>query len=179
MNILRSRRLYAFAAPLLVGVVAAGSAFAAMPRSSVVAHRGNDAAAMAGIEKLHQLDQKVTLLNSPKALQEEWAKDAIRLEPGSPPDIGKAAIYASDVRSFVQAPGAAIVSYQPMIRNVQVVGDWAFEWGLFTVGYRSGANTAIATLHGEFLRVLHKEDDGKWRFARVMAAVDSKRSNTP
>ena len=35
----------------------------------LVAKQNND---MAGIEKLHQLDQRVTLLNDPKALQEEW-----------------------------------------------------------------------------------------------------------
>ena len=109
-----------------------------------LSHRGplsvaiarDQTAAMAGIERLHKLDERVTLLNDPKALQAEWTDDAVRLEPDAPVDIGKAAIYASDVRSFADSPGSAMVSYKPDIRDVQVAGEWAFEWGLFTAKYR-------------------------------------------
>ena len=45
--------------------------------------------ALAGIEKLHQLDERVTLLNDPKAIQEVWTNDAVRLAPGAPVDVGK------------------------------------------------------------------------------------------
>src|SRR5690349_1527828 len=87
--------------------------------------------ALAGIEKLHQLDERVTVLNDPKALQEEWTTDAVRLQPAGQVDVGKQAIYATDVRTWVDAPGLAVTSYKPDIRDVRVVDDWAFEWGLF------------------------------------------------
>lgn len=123
---------------------------------------------LAGIEKLHQLDQQVTLLNDPKALQEEWTNDAVRLEPDSPVDVGKAAIYASDVRSMTEAPGSAIIGYKPDIRDVRVVNDWAFEWGVFEAGFRESASKPVETMHGKLLRVLHRESSGDWKFARVM-----------
>jgi ketosteroid isomerase-like protein len=138
------------------------------------AQSDQDTAAMAGIEKLHELDQRITLLNDPKALQQEWTEDAVRLEPDDPPDIGSAAIYASDVHSVDEAPGSAIVSYHPEIRDVQVAGDWAFEWGLFDVGYRQALNKPAETVHGKLLRVLHREQNGEWKFARVMVVWDSK-----
>src|SRR5215831_2518615 len=48
----------------------------------------------------------------------------------APMDVGKQAIYASGVRSRADAPGYTITSYKPDIRDVRVVDDWAFEWGL-------------------------------------------------
>jgi hypothetical protein len=100
----------------------------------------------AAIERLHQLDERVTLLYDPKALQAEWTDDAVRLEPNSPVDVGKAAIYASDVRSIAQAPGSAIVRYHANICDVQIVHDWAFEWGLFAADYRPGAGKPVEPL---------------------------------
>lgn len=134
-------------------------------------------AALAGIEKLHRLDERITLLNDPKALQQEWTNDAVRLEPDSPVDVGKAAIYASDVRSLAEAPGAAIVSYKPEVRDVRVVNDWAFEWGLFDAGFRESANKPVEAVHGKLLRVLHREPDGEWKFARVMVVWNTKPDN--
>jgi ketosteroid isomerase-like protein len=131
-------------------------------------------AAMIGINKLHDLDVKVTLLNSAKALSQEWTEDAVRLSPDGPPDVGKSAIFATDERSIASAPGSAIVSYHPEIRDVQVAGDWAFEWGVFEGGYREAVNRPVETIHGKVLRVLRREPNGEWKFARVMTALDSK-----
>jgi ketosteroid isomerase-like protein len=135
-------------------------------------------AAMTGIKKLHDLDQRVTLLNDPKALSGEWTEDAVRLTPDAPPDVGKSAIFSSDERSIANAPGSAIGSYRPEIRDVRVVGDWAFEWGVFEGGYREAANKPVETIHGKVLRVLRRESNGEWKFARVMVALDSKHASS-
>jgi ketosteroid isomerase-like protein len=100
------------------------------------------------------------------------------LSPHAPPDVGKSAIFASDERSIADAAGSAIVSYHPEIRDVQVAGDWAFEWGVFDGGYREGANKPVQTIHGKVLRVLRREPNGEWKFARVMTALDSKPAST-
>lgn len=67
---------------------------------------------MTGIKKLHDLDQRVTLLNDPKALSQEWREDVVRLAPDAPPDVGKSAIFASDERSIANASGSATSSQQ-------------------------------------------------------------------
>lgn len=135
-------------------------------------------AAQAGIEKLHELDKHVTILNDPKALHQLWTDDAVRLAANGPPDIGKQAIYATDVRNWADAPGFQIVSYKPDIRDVQVVNDdSAFEWGLFDAGYRPAANNPVLMIHGKVLRILHREPTGDWKFSRVMVALDSRSSN--
>jgi ketosteroid isomerase-like protein len=137
---------------------------------TVYANQNND---MAGIEKLHQVDQRVTLLNDPMALQQEWADDAVRLEPDGPADVGKAAIYAADLRFMKESPGYAIVSYKPDIRDVQVVNDWAFEWGYFDAGVREATGKPVTLVQGKLLRVLHRDTNGDWKFARVMVTFNA------
>jgi ketosteroid isomerase-like protein len=127
----------------------------------------------AGIQRLHDLDTRITTLNDAKALQAEWANDSVRLEADGPVDIGKAAIYASDLKAFANPPGFAILSYKPDIRNVQIAGDWAFEWGVFSAGYRSTPGDPVKEVQGKLLRVLHREPDNEWKFARVMAVLDT------
>lgn len=140
--------------------------------SSDVSSTASDAD-LAGIERLHKLDERVSLLNDPKALQTEWTEDAVRLEPDGPPDVGKAAIYATDVHSFRDSPGFAVVSYKPDIREVKVTGDWAFEWGLFSAGFRESRAKPIEEVHGKLLRVLHRENNGEWKFQRVMVLMNT------
>ena len=84
--------------------------------------------------------RRVTLLNDPKALQQPWTDDAVRLVPDSPADVGKQAIYATDVRTWADAPEFAVVSYKPDIRDVRVVNNRAFECGLFDVGLRPSSS---------------------------------------
>jgi uncharacterized protein (TIGR02246 family) len=128
--------------------------------------------ALAGIEKLHQLDERVTLLHDAKALQEVWTDDAVRLVNGAPVDVGKQAIYATDVRSLTNAPGYAITSYTTNIRDVRVVdGEWAFEWGVIEAGARPSADKPVVPIHGKSLRILHRETNGDWKFSRI--AVDA------
>ena len=124
--------------------------------------------ALAGIEKLHQLDERVTLTNDPKALQEVWTDDAVRLVNGAPVDVGKQAIYATDVRSLGNAPGSTITSYKTDIQDVRVVDDWAFEWGVFVASARPSADKPVASIRGKSLRILHRESNGDWKFSRVM-----------
>jgi ketosteroid isomerase-like protein len=122
--------------------------------------------ALAGIEKLHRLDERVTLLRDPKALQEVWTDDAVRLVNGAPVDVGKQAIYATDVRT--NAPGSTITSYKTDIQDVRVVDDWAFEWGLIHASGHPSADKPVASIRGKSLRILHRESNGDWKFSRVM-----------
>jgi ketosteroid isomerase-like protein len=167
-------RSYGIYTVILAFVLVMGTERVLDPGFSLPVASATQKPALAGIEKLHRLDERVTLLNDPKALQQEWTDDAVRLEPDVPVDIGKAAIYASDVHSFADAPGSEIVSYKADIRDVRVVDDWAFEWGLFDAGFREAANKPVEKVHGKVLRVLHREQDGEWKFSRVMVVWSTK-----
>lgn len=148
----------------------ADQAFHRNPSARITAADGQSE--LAGIERLHKLDERITVLNDPKALRAEWASDAVRLSSDAAVDIGKEAIYATDVRSFANAPGFTIVSYKPDIRDLKIAGEWAFEWGFFCAGYRTSAAGRVEEVHGKVLRVLRRENNGEWKFARVMVLLD-------
>jgi ketosteroid isomerase-like protein len=128
----------------------------------------------AGIEQLHQLDRQTTLSGKADDLAKLWDKDAVRLLPDSPAEIGKRAIYATDKREESVGEGLN-ACYKPEIKDLQIAGDWAFEWGYFS--YKASAKSK--PMHGKLLRVIKKQSDGSWKFARVMAFVDKAEVNTP
>ena len=57
------------------------------------APRQNSAVIPAGIEKLHQDDITATVARDTDALTSLWDDDAVLLQPGAPPIIGKAAFH--------------------------------------------------------------------------------------
>ena len=121
----------------------------------------------AGIERLHQLDIETTISGKADDLAKLWDKDAVRLLPDSPVDIGKAAIYVADKRDE-KAGGGLNACYRPEIKDLQIAGDWAFEWGYFS--YKESPNAKV--IHGKVLRVIKRQPGGSWKFSRVMALLD-------
>jgi ketosteroid isomerase-like protein len=63
------------------------------------------------------------------------------------------------------------------IQDLQIAGDWAFEWAYFSYKENT-AEGKVSTGQGKVLRVLHRQVDGSWKFARVMsrAIAAAKRS---
>src|SRR5215470_2563146 len=85
----------------------------------------------AAIERLYRQDVEATLSGRADDLAKLWDNDAVRIQPGSAPQIGKAAIYATDKREELSGAGQS-VCYKPEIKELQLAGDWAFEWGYFS-----------------------------------------------
>ena len=126
----------------------------------------------AGIERLHQMDVETTISGKADDLAKLWDKDAVRLLPDSPVEIGKAAIYATDKKEETSGEGLN-ACYKPEIKDLQIAGDWAFEWGYFS--YKGSPKEKA--IRGKVLRVIKRQPDGSWKFARVMAFVDDKQAD--
>ena len=122
---------------------------------------------LSAIEKLHQQDIAATLAGDPQALAKLWADDAVRLEPGAA-EVGKGIIVEHDTETMKSNGEMRILSYAPEIRDVKIVDGWAFEWGFFSSSYRDHPNSPVKTFRGKLLRVLERQRDGSWKFARVM-----------
>src|ERR1700681_2607459 len=80
------------------------------------------------IERLHQQDVEATLTGRADDLAKLWDKDAIRIQPGAPVEIGQTVIYAADKREESIGQGQS-VCYKSEIKDLQIAGEWAFEWG--------------------------------------------------
>jgi uncharacterized protein (TIGR02246 family) len=88
------------------------------------------------------------------------ADDVVFLVPGQAPMIGKAAFVAH----LPKADAHLQIDGRSEIREVRVVGDWAFLWTTLAIVV-TAPDVAPVTRSGDSLSILKKQD-GKWLLAR-------------
>ena len=123
---------------------------------------------LAGIEKFRSQDIAATLAGDPTALTELWTDDGVRLQHGAPADVGKEVIRATNERNKAAHPDLRVLSYVPEIKDLTVIGEWAFYWGYFTATYVESAGGEEKRIRAKVLAVLKKQADGNWKCARGM-----------
>ena len=122
---------------------------------------------LAGIERLHEQDKEATLSDSADQLAKLWDKDAVRFLADRPAEIGAAVIYADDKQWELSSGRERSLCYDLEIQDIQIAGDWAFEWGYGSYKIAKGGKESVQ--YGKLMRVMRKQSDGTWRFARVTA----------
>jgi ketosteroid isomerase-like protein len=55
------------------------------------------------------------------------------------------------------------------IRDIQVAGNVAYEWGYFEAAQKSSDQQAPESLRAKLLRVMKRQPDGSWKFTRDVA----------
>lgn len=129
--------------------------------------RSTHAADLAAIEKLHQEDVDVTMSQDPKGLADVWAEDGVRITPGNPPTVGKAAIAAENEKDHAEHPEFKVLKYAPEIKEVQIADGWAIEVGSVEATYRLSAKDNPVNVNDRGMRLLKRQSDGSWKFALV------------
>jgi uncharacterized protein (TIGR02246 family) len=129
--------------------------------------RRTHAADLAAIEKLNQEDIEATLTQDPKRLIELWAEDAVAFSPGSPPAVGKQAIWAQNKKLFAQYPAMKVLSYTSTYKNLQVEGGLAGEWFEKNAEYKFSPETPPISWHANGLLVLKRQSDGSWKAVMI------------
>ena len=121
---------------------------------------------MIGIERLHEQDKEATLSDSADQLAKLWDRDGVRFPAGRPAEIGAAVIFADDKQWEMSSGRERSLCYDLEVQDIQITGDWAFEWGYGSYKIAKGDKESIQ--YGKLLRVMKRQSDGTWRFARVM-----------
>lgn len=135
-------------------------------------HEQNSTPIPAAIERLHKDDIAATVARDADALTALWDDDAVLLQPGTPPIIGKAAFHDFMKQAVAKSPSVKIVKYVPDLRDIQVAGDVAYEWGYFEAAQKSSDQQAPQSLRAKLLRVMKRQPEGSWKFTRVMWLPD-------
>jgi ketosteroid isomerase-like protein len=128
-----------------------------------------------GIERLHRQDIEATLSDKADELAKLWDNEAVRIQPGTPAEVGKATIFANDRRWEAKSDRPRTLCYKPEIQDVQVAGDWAFEWGYMS--YKDSSTPRA--MRGKVMRVMKRQSDGSWKFARVIVFDEKNESAAP
>ena len=132
----------------------------------------NSPSVPAGIEKLHRDDIAATLARDADALTALWDDDGVLLQPGTPPIVGKAAFHDFAKQAFAKSPSVKVVKYVPDIRDIQVAGNVAYEWGYFDAAQKNSDQQAPQSMRAKLLRVMKRQQDGSWKFTRIMWLPD-------
>jgi uncharacterized protein (TIGR02246 family) len=115
-----------------------------------------------GIRALYAAWQEASGKKDVERLLEFVTEDAVFLAPGQAPIRGKDA-----VRAVFTAVLARFQMEQAfVIEEIQVLGDWAFCWGVDSSVMRPLDGGEPVRARGMGLSLLRKGDDGAWRFAR-------------
>jgi ketosteroid isomerase-like protein len=136
------------------------------------AHGQNSNAIPAGIEQLHKDDITATIARDADALTALWEDNAVLLQPGTPAIVGKAAFHDFMKQALAKSPSVKVVRYLPDIRDIQVAGNVAYEWGYFEAAQKSSEQEAPHSARAKLLRVMRRQPDGSWKFTRVMWLPD-------
>jgi ketosteroid isomerase-like protein len=148
---------------ILVFVAGLGIGYFARGAVGTLQQRYTHKADLAAIEKLNQEDIEATLTQDPKRLIDEWAEDAVRFTPGSPPVVGKQAIGAENEKFHAQFPGFKVLSYTSKYNGLQVEDGLACEGFEKKGEYRLSPESPPASWHASGLLVLKRQSDGSWK----------------
>jgi uncharacterized protein (TIGR02246 family) len=120
------------------------------------------------VEKLHQQDVAATTASNLDQLVGLWADDCVLIGQGDKPLVGKTAIRSSLREYFANNPNMKVLKYEPEVKSLQIAEDVAYEWGYFAATQQQSTASKPITIRARFLRVLKRQPDGSWKFARVM-----------
>jgi uncharacterized protein (TIGR02246 family) len=100
-----------------------------------------------------------------------FADDAVLLSPGNEPRVsGRSAIAKSNEDFFTHfTPNDAELTPE----EIKIIGDWAFESGIYKMTARAKANDQTISQHGRYLVLLQRQADGSWKIARLIDSADS------
>lgn len=123
---------------------------------------------LAKIKQLHEMDWTASKAHDIETLRTLWTEDAVLLPPGLEPIIGDEAIWA-----FMQAQLPEMMSYDILdyihdFEEIEILGDWAYEWGTFNGEYRRKGSDEILHERSRLFRILKRQSDGSWKVARAI-----------
>jgi uncharacterized protein (TIGR02246 family) len=137
-------------------------------------HAEISGADQSGIDQLRQEDIRATLSGDAHQLANLWDEDGVLMAPQAPTLIGKKAIEQELQKDKEENPESKPVAYKPQWADLQMAGDWAFEYGSFEARTQDNAQKQPTSFQGRFLRVMKRQSDGSWKFSRIMWNLPAK-----
>ena len=121
---------------------------------------------LARIEALHQRDEQASRAQDYAILATLWTEDGVMLAPGGPRLRGPELFGHLESARKRNVP-YEVVEYTFDFEEVEVVGDYAFEWGVVRGTTRDRSTGATEETAYKLLRVLRREA-GEWKVHRAI-----------
>jgi ketosteroid isomerase-like protein len=124
------------------------------------------------IKALNAHDVSAVLAGDVDAIVSQWSDDFTVLPPQGPIVRGLAANTAAVEAGREQIRARLPVDYRVDFEEIEVAGDYAFEWGTYRGSMRSPTGEVISYA-GKLMRILKRQADGQWKMHRTMLTTDS------
>ncbi len=157
--------------PLLVLALAAAAAPAQQPRRTRPPAQPpqhtleNDQKAIA---ELQRRDIEANMALDTGKILALRTDDVVYLVPGRGPLVGQDAVrkYLEEIRG--QLADWDMLAYEENWQEVQVAGDFAFQWGTVSIRARQGGESRESAAVRNVMQVLRRQPDGDWKIARAI-----------
>lgn len=104
-----------------------------------------------------------------------WQEDGVSLLEGMDPIKGKEAIGKFLDEAVAQIPGYHMKTMEIDFREIQVMGDWAYEWGIEHQVLEAPPGKEPFDGRGNILLILHKNPNGEWKIKQEMWSAAPKK----
>jgi uncharacterized protein (TIGR02246 family) len=132
---------------------------------------GIRAQADAGRKEIEAWNQKFVaaqLKMDNAAILSMWQDDGVSLLPGMAPIVGRQAIGKFFDEVVAQIAGYHMKTMEIDFREIQVMGDWAYEWGIEHQVLEPPPGKEPFDGRGNILLILHKNVNGEWKIKQEM-----------
>jgi uncharacterized protein (TIGR02246 family) len=104
-----------------------------------------------------------------------WQEDGVSLLQGMEPIQGKQAIGKFFDEAVAQIAGYHMKTMEIDFREIQVLGDWAYEWGIEHQVLEAPPGKEPFDGRGNILLILHKNANGEWKIKQEMWSAAPKK----
>src|SRR3974390_99484 len=133
-----------------------------------VATYGQSDVARKEIEAWNQKYVAAHLRMDNAAILAMWQDDGVSLLQGMAPIIGKQAIGKFFDDAVAQIAGYRMKTMEVDFREIQIMGDWAYEWGIEHQVLEPPPGKEAFDGRGNILLILHKDARGEWKIKQEM-----------
>ncbi len=124
------------------------------------------------IEALNQQDMRAVLENDIATIISQWTDDFVVIPAAGPIVRGRSANEAIVEASRQQLQEIVPVDYLATFEEIQVIGNYAYEWGTYRSSMRFHGSEQIVSYSGKLMRILQRQPDGSWKMHRTMLTTD-------
>lgn len=120
------------------------------------------------IDELHQADMRASKNLDYRALRSLMSDDGVVLPPGGRLIRGRDALDESFAAMDAMPVKTSVLEYRFDWQEVEICGDYAFEWGYIIGREQDQITGAITSSIYHVMRILQRQSDGVWKVHRTI-----------